>query len=46
MSYVDGYVVQAGMAKMMSDPLMMHDPDSMPFDQRMIFGGFEVMVDE
>lgn len=35
-----------GMKKAMADPRMKHDPASMPFDgQRMIFGGFEVIVD-
>lgn len=35
-----------GMKKAMADPRMKHDPANMPFDgQRMIFGGFEVIVD-
>ena len=35
-----------GMKKSMEDPRMNHDPASMPFDgQRMIFGGFEVIVE-
>jgi uncharacterized protein YbaA (DUF1428 family) len=30
----------------MADPRMNHDPASMPFDgQRMIFGGFQVIVE-
>ncbi|WP_342245572.1 DUF1428 domain-containing protein [Pseudomonas sp. OTU5201] len=34
-----------GMAKVMEDPRMKPDPSTMPFDgQRMIFGGFEVLV--
>lgn len=34
-----------GMAKAMADPRMKYDPANMPFDgQRMIFGGFEVIV--
>jgi uncharacterized protein YbaA (DUF1428 family) len=36
----------AGMAKAMADPRMDMDPASMPFDgKRMIFGGFEVLLD-
>ena len=35
-----------GMKKAMEDPRMKHDPANMPFDgQRMIFGGFEVIVE-
>ncbi|WP_416760359.1 DUF1428 domain-containing protein [Roseateles sp. So40a] len=35
-----------GMKKSMEDPRMKHDPKDMPFDgQRMIFGGFEKIVD-
>src|SRR5688500_10612499 len=35
----------AGMKKAMEDPRMKMDPASMPFDgKRMIFGGFEVLV--
>lgn len=35
-----------GMKKSMEDPRMAHDPANMPFDgKRMIFGGFEVMVE-
>ena len=35
-----------GMKKSMEDPRMKMDPSSMPFDgQRMIFGGFEAIVD-
>ena len=35
-----------GMKKAMADPRMKHDPATMLFDgQRMIFGGFEVIVD-
>jgi uncharacterized protein YbaA (DUF1428 family) len=38
-------VRDAGMKKAMEDPRMDHDPKNMPFDgQRMIFGGFEVLV--
>ena len=34
-----------GMKKAMEDPRMNMDPNSMPFDgKRMIFGGFEVLV--
>ena len=34
-----------GMKKSMEDPRMNHDPKNMPFDgQRMIFGGFEIIV--
>ncbi|MCY1296344.1 putative protein YbaA [compost metagenome] len=36
----------AGMKKAMEDPRMKFDPGNMPFDgQRMIFGGFQVIVD-
>jgi len=36
----------AGMAKVMADPRMQPGPDGMPFDgARMIFGGFEALVD-
>lgn len=36
----------AGMAKVMEDPRMKKWEDAMPFDgKRMIFGGFEVIVD-
>ncbi len=36
----------AGMAKVMDDPRMKFDPKDMPFDgQRMIFGGFETLLD-
>jgi uncharacterized protein YbaA (DUF1428 family) len=35
----------AGMAKLMSDPRVQPDVNPMPFDgQRMIFGGFEMIV--
>jgi uncharacterized protein YbaA (DUF1428 family) len=35
-----------GMKKSMDDPRMKMDPSSMPFDgQRMIFGGFQAIVD-
>ncbi|MDA8486298.1 DUF1428 domain-containing protein [Pseudomonas resinovorans] len=35
----------AGMKKAMEDPRMQPNPETMPFDgQRMIFGGFEVLV--
>ena len=35
----------AGMKKAMEDPRMQLSPETMPFDgQRMIFGGFEVLV--
>lgn len=35
----------AGMKKAMEDPRMKPDPSTMPFDgQRMIYGGFEVLV--
>lgn len=38
-------VRDAGMKKAFEDPRMDHDMKSMPFDgQRMIFGGFEVLV--
>ena len=38
-------VRDAGMKKVMEDPRMDHDMKSMPFDgQRMIFGGFQVIV--
>ena len=34
-----------GMKKFMEDPRLKWDPNNMPFDgQRMIFGGFEVLV--
>ena len=36
----------AGNAKAMADPRMQMPPEGMPFDgKRMIFGGFEVMLD-
>jgi uncharacterized protein YbaA (DUF1428 family) len=36
----------AGNAKVMTDPRMQMPPEGMPFDgKRMIFGGFEVMVE-
>ncbi|MEM6712838.1 MAG: DUF1428 domain-containing protein [Pseudomonadota bacterium] len=36
----------AGMAKVMTDPRMQPDVNPMPFDgQRMIFGGFEMVLD-
>ena len=36
----------AGMKQSMEDPRMKPDPATMPFDgQRMIFGGFETIVD-
>ncbi|RZJ07323.1 MAG: DUF1428 domain-containing protein [Rubrivivax sp.] len=36
----------AGMKQMMEHPSMQKGPEGMPFDgQRMIFGGFEVIVD-
>jgi uncharacterized protein YbaA (DUF1428 family) len=36
----------AGMAKVMADPRMQPDRNPMPFDgKRVIFGGFEVIVD-
>ena len=36
----------AGMAKVMADPRMQTDRNPMPFDgKRVIFGGFEVIVD-
>ena len=39
-------VRDAGNAKVMADPRMKHEPKDMPFDgQRMIFGGFEILVD-
>jgi uncharacterized protein YbaA (DUF1428 family) len=35
----------AGMEKVMADPRIQPDMNSMPFDgQRMIFGGFEMIV--
>jgi uncharacterized protein YbaA (DUF1428 family) len=35
-----------GMKNAMADPRMKHDPANMPFDgQRMIFGGFDVIVE-
>jgi uncharacterized protein YbaA (DUF1428 family) len=35
----------AGMAKLMTDPRVQPDVNPMPFDgQRMIFGGFEMIV--
>jgi uncharacterized protein YbaA (DUF1428 family) len=38
-------VRDAGMKKAMEDPRMQPGPETMPFDgQRMIFGGFEVLV--
>lgn len=39
-------VRDAGMKKAMEDPRMKCDPSAMPFDgKRMIFGGFETIVD-
>jgi len=39
-------VRDAGMAKVMADPRMQPDANPMPFDgKRVIFGGFEVMVE-
>ncbi len=36
-----------GMPKVMADPRLQPDKNSMPFDgKRMIFGGFEMLVDE
>jgi uncharacterized protein YbaA (DUF1428 family) len=36
-----------GMKKSMEDPQMKMDPSTMPFDgQRMIFGGFEAIVEQ
>jgi uncharacterized protein YbaA (DUF1428 family) len=36
-----------GMQKVMADPRLQPDANPMPFDgQRMIYGGFEVLVDE
>mgnify|MGYP003578312133 CR=1 FL=1 len=38
-------VRDTGMKKAMEDPRMAHDMNNMPFDgQRMIFGGFQVIV--
>jgi uncharacterized protein YbaA (DUF1428 family) len=40
-------VRDAGMKKAMEDPRLNCDPSSMPFDgKRMIFGGFETIVDK
>ncbi|MCG6937796.1 MAG: DUF1428 domain-containing protein [Gammaproteobacteria bacterium] len=40
-------VRNAGMKKVMEDPVMQHDSCQMPFDgMRMIYGGFETIVDE
>ena len=40
-------VRDAGMKKVMSDPDMQMEANPMPFDgKRMIFGGFEIIVDE
>lgn len=37
----------AGNAKVMADPRMQVPPDGMPFDdKRMIFGGFEVLLED
>ena len=37
----------AGMKKAMNDPRMQPDKSTMPFDgQRMIYGGFQVIVDQ
>lgn len=37
----------AGMQKVMDDPRMKHDSDSMPFDgKRMIYGGFRMVIDD
>lgn len=37
----------AGMAKAMADPRLQPDSNPMPFDgKRLIYGGFEVLVDE
>jgi uncharacterized protein YbaA (DUF1428 family) len=39
-------VRDGGLKKALADPRMAMPPDAMPFDgQRMIFGGFEVMVE-
>ncbi|MBM3106129.1 DUF1428 domain-containing protein [Pseudomonas sp. P66] len=39
-------VRDAGMKKMMEDPRLQPDKNPMPFDgQRMIFGGFNILVD-
>jgi len=36
-----------GMKKAMEDPRMKYDTDNMPFDgKRMIFGGFDVLLDD
>jgi uncharacterized protein YbaA (DUF1428 family) len=36
-----------GMEKVMADPRCQPDPNTMPFDsKRMIYGGFEVIIDE
>ncbi|MGM9484025.1 DUF1428 domain-containing protein [Roseateles sp. NT4] len=40
-------VRDAGMKKVMEHPSMQKGPEGMPFDgKRMIFGGFQVIVDE
>ena len=40
-------VRDVGMEKMMADPRMQPDVNPMPFDgKRMIFGGFEVILDD
>ncbi len=40
-------VRDAGMKKVMEDPRMDMDPQRMPFDgKRLIYGGFQVIVDE
>jgi uncharacterized protein YbaA (DUF1428 family) len=39
-------VRDAGQAKVMNDPRMQMPPDGIPFDgKRMIFGGFEILLD-
>jgi uncharacterized protein YbaA (DUF1428 family) len=39
-------VRDAGMKKMMEDPRLQPDKNPMPFDgQRLIFGGFNILVD-
>jgi len=43
----DKQVRDKGMEKSMSDPVMQFGTDSMPFDgQRMIYGGFQIIVEE
>ena len=44
--YPSREVRDAANAKMMEDPRMKFDPETTPFDaKRMIFGGFEVLVE-